>query len=65
MAHLRQCSPGAPGKLSGQTREVIKTHGLPGTVRLPSTWLPEVLGPGKGTERVPNQVCAFVEYPRT
>ena len=29
------------------TREVIETHSLPRTVSLPSTWLLEVLGPGK------------------
>ena len=36
-----------------------------GRLRLPSTWSLELLGPGKGTKRRPNQVCAFVEYPRT
>ena len=25
-------------------------HGLPGTVRSPSTWSPELFGPDKGTE---------------
>ena len=38
------------------TREVIKMHGPPGTVRSPNTWLPELLGPGKNTERMPNRV---------
>ena len=55
-AHLRQCSPGTPGKLSSQTGEVIKTHGPPRTVRPPCTWSPEVLGPGKGTKRMPKSV---------
>ena len=35
-----------------------------GSVCSPSTWMPELLGPGKGTKRRPNQICAFVEYPR-
>ena len=35
-----------------------------GKVRSRSTWSPELLGPGKGTKRRPNRVCAFVEYPR-
>jgi len=47
------------------TGEVIKTHVPPGTVHLSNTWLPELLGPGKGTKRMPNLVCALAEYPRT
>ena len=47
------------------TRNVIKMHRPPGTVHLPSTWLPELLGHGKGTKRRPNWVYTFVEYPRT
>ena len=35
-------------------REMIKTHGPPGMVHLPSTWLPELLRPGKGTKRMAN-----------
>ena len=36
-------------------REVIKTHGPPGTVCSPSIWSTEVLRPGKGTKPMPNQ----------
>ena len=39
-------------------------HGTSGAVCLPSTWLPELLGPGKGKKHMPNQVCALAEYPR-
>ena len=53
------------GKWAAETGEVIKTHGPPGTVCLPSTWLPELLGPGKGTKHKPNRVCALVGCPRT
>ena len=42
------------GNQAAGTREVIKTHSPPGTVRSPSTWSPELLGPGKGTKRRPN-----------
>ena len=48
-----------------KTREVIKVHGLPGTVHWPRTWLPELPGPGKGTNHRPNLVCTFVEDLRT
>ena len=44
------------------TGEVIKMHRPPGTVCSPSTSLPELLWPGKGTKSTPNWVCAFVEY---
>ena len=47
MAHLRWYSCSAPR--SGQDQGGDKTHGPPGTVCSPSTWLPELLGPGKGT----------------
>ena len=43
-------------------RDAPPTRGWP---RLPSTWSPELLGPGKGTKRRPNRVCAFGEYTRT
>ena len=36
-----------------------------GQLRMPSTWSPELLEPGTGAKHRPNQVCAFVEYPRT
>ena len=48
-----------------KTREVIKIHSPPGTVHSPRIWLPELLGLEKGTKHTPNQVCAFMEYPRT
>ena len=41
------------------TREMIEIHRPPGTVRSPSTWSPELLGPGKGTKRMSNQVFAL------
>ena len=41
------------------------THWPPGTVCSPSSWLPEVLRPGKGTKCTPSRVCAFVGYLRT
>ena len=63
-AHLRQCSHGESGKLSGQMQEVIKTYHAPRTVRLPRTWSPELLRPGKGTKCTPSLVCALAEYPR-
>ena len=53
------------GNQAAGTREVIKMHGPPGTAHSPSTWLPELLEPGKGTKCTPNGVCASVEYPRT
>ena len=37
----------SPGNQAAGTGEVIKTHGPPGTVHSPSTWSPELLGPGK------------------
>ena len=57
MAHL--------GNSAAGSGEVIKMHGQPGRVRLPSTWSPELLGPRKGTKRRPNRVCALAEYLRT
>ena len=46
MAHLRR------NRVTG-TREVIKTCSPPGTVCLPSTLLPELLGPAKGKNAHP------------
>ena len=54
-----------PGNQAAGTGEVIRCTPHLGRVHLPSTWLPELLGPGKGTKRRPNWVCAFAEYPRT
>ena len=45
------------------TRKVIRIHGPPGTLCSPSTWSSELLGPGKGTKCMPNQVCALAEHP--
>ena len=56
---------GAPRKLGSWDGGGDKTHHQTGRVRSPSTWLPELLKPGRGTKRRPNRVCAFVEYPRT
>ena len=50
------------GNLVVGTWELIKMHGPPGTVCSPSTWLPELLGPGKGTKFTPNLVCGLMEY---
>ena len=53
------------GNWEAGTGEVIKMHGPPGAVCLPSTWLPELLRPGKGTKCMPNwprlsQNCVWV-----
>ena len=53
------------GNWAARTREVIKTHGPPGTVHLPNTWSPELLRPVKGKKCMSNWVCALAEYPRT
>ena len=54
-----------PGNWVARTGKVIKIHGPPGTVYSSSIWSPKLLGPGKDTKCMPNQVCALVEYPRT
>ena len=64
-AHLRQRYRIAPRKLSGWDRGGDKVHHTPGIMQSPSSWSPELLGPGKSTKRKPDRVCAFVEYPRT
>ena len=64
-AHLRWHSCCAPKKMSSWDLGSDKMHRPPGTVHLPSTWLPELLRPGKGTKYTPNLVYALVEYPRT
>ena len=64
-AHLRWCSCGAPRNQVAGMEEVIKIHGPPGTVCLPSTWLSELLEPRKGTKCMSNRICALAEYPRT
>ena len=42
------------GNPAAGTREVIKMHGPPGTVCSPSTWLPELVWPGKDTKCTPS-----------
>ena len=64
-ARLRQRSRCAQRKPNGWDGEVIRCTAHLGSVHWPSTWSPELLGPGKGTKRRPDRVCAFVEYPRT
>ena len=54
-----------PGRSPPEISSPEETHSTPGTVHLPSTWLPELLRPGKGTKYTPNLVYALVEYPRT
>ena len=60
-AHLRRRASCTPRKPSGRDRGGDKSQ----RPRSPSTWSPELLGPGKGTKRRPNLVCTFVEYLRT
>ena len=61
-AHLRRRSRCTYRKLSSWDRGGDKTHRLLGSVLSPSTWSPELFGPGKGTKHRPNRVCALVEY---
>ena len=54
-----------PGNRVVGTREVTKMHGPPGAVHSPSTWLPELLWPGKAKKHTPNpqrlnQNCIWV-----
>ena len=65
MVHLKRCSGCTPRKPSGWDWGGNKTYCLSGRLCSPSIWSPEVLRPGKGTKREPNQVCAFEEYPKT
>ena len=65
MAYLRWCTCCAPRKPSGWDGEVIRHTIHLGRVGSPSTWSPELLGPGKVTKLRPNRVCAFVGYLRT
>ena len=65
MAHWRWVHRCHPGNQAAGTREVIRHTCHPRRVSSPNTWLPELLGPGKGTNCRPNQVCAFMVYPRT
>ena len=61
VANLRWCSHCTPRKPNGWDQGGDKVHRPPGTVHSPSTWSPELLGPGKSTKHRPNEVCAFVE----
>ena len=63
-ACLRQRFWGTLRNLRGWVGGGDKMLHVPGTVRSPSTWLPELCRPGKGAKCRPSQVCAFVEYPR-
>ena len=55
MAHLRRCSHGALRKPRGWDRGGDKTHRPVGRVRLPNTWSPELLGPGKAQNAGPTK----------
>ena len=54
-----------PGIWAAGTGEVMSRTAHLGRLPSPSTWSPELLGPGKGTKRRPNWACASVEDPRT
>ena len=54
-----------PGNWAAGMGEAISQSPQLGQLRSPSTWLPELLRPGKDTKCMPNQVCALVEYPRS
>ena len=60
--HTRDSAPTVhPGNRAAGMGEVIRCPAQLVRVCSPSTWSPELLGPGKGTKRRPNRVCAFVE----
>ena len=61
--HQRQ--RGRPADDIQTSREVIKTQSPPRTVRSPSTWLPELLGPGKGTNTRPTESVPLWSTPET
>ena len=54
-----------PGNRAAGTREVIRHIPHLGRQHSPTTCLPELLRPGKGTKRRPNRVCPFVDNLRT
>ena len=58
---LRKCTGCTPRKPSGRDGGGDKSQ----RPRSPNTWSPELLGPGKGTKRRPNQVCASEDCPST
>ena len=53
-AHLRWRSRCSPRKPSSWDWEVIRCTTQLARLRLPSTWSPELPGPGKGTKHRPN-----------
>ena len=55
MAHLRQRSCTAPRKPRDWDRGGDKTHSPAGRVRLPNTWSPELLRPGKAQNAGPTK----------
>ena len=64
-AHLRRRSCCAPGNRATGTAEEIRSTAQLGRVCSPTTWSPELIWPGKGKNRRPSWVCAFVKYLRT
>ena len=54
-----------PENRAAGTGEAIRCTPTWGWLRLPSTWSPELLGPGKGTKCRPNQVCTSEDYSNT
>ena len=64
-AHLRWCPTAHPGNLSDWDQGIDKICPPPGESALTSTWLLELLEPGKDTKRRPNQVCASEDYLNT
>ena len=58
---LRRCAGYTPRKLSSRDGGGDKSQ----RPCSPNTWVSELLRPRKGTNRRPNRVCAFVEYPST
>ena len=60
------CNHYIPRKPRGCDGRGDKTYHPPGWwLCLPSTWSPELLGPGKGTKLRPNQVRTFGDNSRT
>ena len=59
------CTRCHSGNQAAGTGEVIRRTPHLGRQHSPSTWSPELLGPGKGTKCRPNGVCPFVDYLRT
>ena len=63
-AHLRRRAHCTPRKPSAWNRGGDKPQpSTGGHYARQSTWSPQLLGPGTGAKRRPNQVCTFVENP--